>query len=75
MNDQYEGDRDIWDRAERELDFPKLRRNAMRILLWGDPRFAHRWLCHPDRECPDGCDIAPLPFRFELYQSDLEEPE
>ena len=47
-------------------------RNAMRIKLWDDPVFAHRWLCHPDRECDDGCDVRAIQARLELYTSELE---
>lgn len=33
-------------------------RNAMRLKLWADDAFAHRWMCHPERECEDGCNVA-----------------
>jgi hypothetical protein len=29
----------------------------------------HRWLCHPDRECEDGCTGSADPERLALYQS------
>lgn len=47
-------------------------RNTMRLRLWADPVFAHRWMCHPDSECADGCDAAPIPARAALYQSEVE---
>ena len=47
-------------------------RNAMRIRLLEDLCFAHRWLCHPERECEDGCDAAPDPRRLALFQSEIE---
>lgn len=51
-------------------------RNAMRERLWADDAFAHRWLCHPEHECVDGCDgtmEAPRYMeRLALYQSDME---
>ena len=50
----------------------KIARNAMRLKLWAEPFFAHRWLCHPERDCKDGCDDAANPDRLELYQSELE---
>lgn len=50
----------------------KIARNAMRQRLWDDPIFAHRWLCHPERECKDGCDDAAIPSRWALYDSELE---
>ena len=49
-------------------------RNAMRLRLWADDVYAHRWLCHQLSEpCPDGCDAAADPQRKALYESDLEE--
>lgn len=47
-------------------------RNAMRLQLWADDGFAHRWLCHPGTECADGCDAAAEPGRAALYESELE---
>jgi len=37
--------------------------------LHGDPALEHRWLCHPERACTDGCDAAPLPDRLRVYQA------
>ncbi len=50
----------------------KVARNAMRLKLWDDNVFAHRWLTHPDRECFDGCDEAAIPERLSLYMSNIE---
>lgn len=36
--------------------------------LADDDVFAHRWLCHPEHECEDGCDVEAIPSRLELYQ-------
>jgi len=50
-------------------------RNSMRIMLWNDSSFAHRWLCHPARECEDGCEggfASHYDARLALYQSELE---
>lgn len=48
-------------------------RNSMRLRLWADDVFAHRWLCHEgDSKCPDGCDTKPDPSRLALYNSDIE---
>lgn len=47
-------------------------RNAMREWLWADAEFAHRWLCHPERGCEDGCEASADPGRVELYNSELE---
>ncbi len=47
-------------------------RNAMRIKVWADPQFAHRWLCHPGKACDDGCDVAADPAKLALYQSEIE---
>jgi hypothetical protein len=47
-------------------------RNSMRERLWADHRFAHRWLCHPEHECKDGCDESPNAARWALYASELE---
>lgn len=47
-------------------------RNAMRIRLWNDADFAHRWLCHPGHRCKDGCEEHADPERLALYQSDIE---
>jgi len=49
-------------------------RNSMRQKLLADPAFAHRWCCHPERECEDGCDDAPDQARLALYQSNAEAP-
>ena len=48
-------------------------RNTMRLRL-ADMAVSdtHRWLCHPGRECADGCDAAPIPERLALIQSDHE---
>ena len=51
-------------------------RNALRLKLWADDTFAHRFLCHPERECEDGCHGPMAPGyagRVALYQSDLED--
>ena len=34
----------------------------------GGPAFVHRWLCHPDRDCSDGCDTPADPERLAIYQ-------
>lgn len=47
-------------------------RNSMRLKLWADDVFAHRWLCHPSRECKDGCDVKADSARLKLYESELE---
>jgi len=50
-------------------------RNAMRVRL-EDLAFAHRWLCHPERACVDGCDgtmtATDYAARLALYYSDME---
>jgi hypothetical protein len=51
----------------------KAARNAMRLRLWADDYFAHRWLCHPGEECRDGCDVQAAASRVDLYQSDVEQ--
>ncbi len=55
----------------------KRARNTLRLRLWGDDVFAHRWLCHPARECDDGCagepDVGDHGSRLALYQSEMEE--
>lgn len=52
----------------------RVARNAMRLKLWADPVFAHRWLSHPERECEDGCyGDGATQARLALYQSELEE--
>lgn len=48
-------------------------RNALRLKLWQDDAFAHRFLCHPNRECEDGCSATAHVSRVALYQSELEE--
>ncbi len=30
---------------------------------------AHRWLCHPETACEDGCDAAADPIRLARYQA------
>lgn len=51
-------------------------RNAMRLRLWENDGFAHRWLTHPERECDDGCTGHNRPEdynrRVALYESGLE---
>jgi hypothetical protein len=47
-------------------------RNAMRQRLTDDDAFAHRWLCHPESDCRDGCDVRPIPSRLALYESEIE---
>lgn len=48
-------------------------RNAMRLRLWADDSFAHRWLCHEGNgKCPDGCDTKADPRRLALYKSEVE---
>lgn len=27
----------------------------------------HRWLCHPNRDCQDGCYVLPIPARARVY--------
>lgn len=39
---------------------------AIRRQLENDT-FAHRWLCHPERDCEDGCDMEPIPERLRVY--------
>lgn len=58
--------------TDNTIEGRKRARNAMRLRLWANDVFAHKWLCHPERECEDGCDTAVIPERVELYQSDLE---
>lgn len=41
-------------------------RNAMRLRLWADDRFAARWLMSDGGETPD-------PARVALYQTEIEE--
>jgi hypothetical protein len=50
----------------------KVARNSMRLKLWNDDIFAHKWLCHPNNDCKDGCDIKPIESRFNLYESEVE---
>ena len=58
-------------------------RNAKRLELWHRSEhggiegsaYVHRWLCHPERECEDGCDDAAKPDRVALYESPLEDDE
>ena len=47
-------------------------RNAMREKLWHDDAFAHRWMCHPERDCADGCSDRPDPGKLALYVSEME---
>jgi hypothetical protein len=48
-------------------------RNAMRQYLdAADLGTVHQWLCHPDKECEDGCTESVDPARLALYQSDVE---
>lgn len=35
--------------------------------LHDDPVLVHRWLCHPGKNCEDGCDIMPIPERLAVY--------
>lgn len=48
----------------------------MRLKLWEDNAFAHKWLCHDDMVCPDGCEgysMAPnYNARVALYESAIE---
>ena len=37
--------------------------------LHGDPALEHRWLCHPERPCEDGCNAAPIPERQRVYDA------
>lgn len=49
-------------------------RNSLRLKLWDDPVFAHRYLCHADGgPCLDGCDSIPNPTRAALYNSEIED--
>lgn len=50
----------------------KIARNNMRLNLWNDVDFAHKWLCHPGKECEDGCYSFPNPMKLALYESELE---
>ena len=34
----------------------------------------HRWLCHADGPCPDGCDAAPDPERLREYRREWKRP-
>lgn len=47
-------------------------RNSLRLQLWSDDAFAHRWLCHEGHACADGCDATAEPRRLALYASDIE---
>lgn len=58
--------------TDSTLEGQKTARNSMRLRLWNDPVFAHRWLCHPERDCKDGCDNRGIHSRVMLYTSDLE---
>lgn len=56
----------------------KVARNTMRLQLWSDnpffgENFVHKWLCHPNEECKDGCEAPAIPERLALYQSELED--
>lgn len=55
----------------------KRARNTLRLRLWSDDALAHRWLCHPHRECYDGCagevEVPDYGNRLALYQTDIEE--
>lgn len=31
----------------------------------------HRWLCHPERSCKDGCDDAAIPARMKIFDREL----
>lgn len=54
----------------------KRARNTLRLRLWSDDAFAHRWLCHPARDCRDGCagevEVPDHGNRIALYQTDIE---
>ena len=43
--------------TDRTHDGLRRARNAMRLRLWNDDDFAHRWLCHSGVECKDGCGV------------------
>lgn len=47
-------------------------RNNLRRMLWDDDVFAHRWMCHPNEHCKDGCDAAPSSRRLAFYKSEQE---
>lgn len=47
-----------------------MKNKALANLLISDDTFAHRWLCHPDRECEDGCEGEGAdPKRVAFYKS------
>lgn len=49
--------------------------NALRLKLWADDAFAHRWLCHADGgECDGGATCSTPQNRKAFYESDLETP-
>ena len=50
----------------------RIARNALRLKLWHDDSFAHQWLCHPNDQCQDGCQVHADPRRLALYQSDID---
>ena len=58
--------------SEITLEGMKIARNGMRLKLWNDDIFAHKFLCHPNSECQDGCEVAANPLKLNLYNSDLE---
>lgn len=35
-----------------------------RMPIW----IEHRYLCHPERECEDGCDMGAIPLHLHRYQ-------
>lgn len=50
----------------------KVSRNNMRLILWNEPEFAHKWLCHPNNNCEDGCNMKAIKNRLDLYESEIE---
>jgi len=47
-------------------------RNGLREKLWADDQFAHRWMCHPNEHCADGCDVQPSAKRAAFYSTEIE---
>jgi hypothetical protein len=59
--------------TDTTIDGMRRARNSMRIRLWDDAYFAHRYLCHPGHSCQDGCEMSPMPSRAALYNSEIEQ--
>lgn len=58
--------------TDNSTDGKRIARNVMRLRLWADDVFAHRWLVHPNVACIDGCDANAKSERLSLYESDIE---